>query len=298
MTNAKLAVELLDAVMFAADRHKNQRRKDAEASPYINHPIALAHLLATTGGVHDIDVLRAAILHDTVEDTETTYAELQDRFGVAVTNIVREVTDDKSLPKQRRKELQVEHAPHKSKEAALVKLADKICNLTDIANAPPADWSLARRQEYFDWAKRVVDGLPAVSASLRQAFDEAYAKRPVKSTQPPTERDGHWLSMPGALRGTSGFVRVLDNGNIEVELYDHSAAAESSFGGDVSTIYTVDRENLPLLCDQLAMGFGGDAPSLTDLPDRLTTFLDVQSLIHWLVNKSSVPVKKRVDFNV
>lgn len=298
MDGSKVAAELLDAVMFAADRHKNQRRKDAEASPYINHPIALAHLLATTGGVHDINVLRAAILHDTVEDTETTYAELQDRFGVAVTNIVREVTDDKALPKQRRKELQVEHAPHKSKEAALVKLADKICNLRDIASTPPADWSLARRQEYFDWAKRVVDGLPEVSASLKHAFDEAYAKRRVKSTQPHTERDGHWLSMPGALRGTSGFVRVLDSGDIEVELYDHSAAAESSFGGDVSTIYTVDRADLPLLCERLAIGFGGDAPSLADLPDRLTTFLDVQSLIEWLVNKSGVAVKKRVDFDV
>lgn len=298
MDGSKVAAELLDAVMFAADRHKNQRRKDAEASPYINHPIALAHLLATTGGVHDINVLRAAILHDTVEDTETTYAELLDRFGVTVANIVQEVTDDKALPKQRRKELQAEHAPHKSKEAALVKLADKICNLRDIASTPPADWSLARRQEYFDWAKRVVDGLPTVSASLRQAFSEAYARRPVKSSQAPTERDGDWLSMPGALRGTSGFVRVLDCGDIEVELYDHSAAAESSFGGDVSTIYTVDRADLPLLCERLAIGFGGDAPSIADLPDRLTTFLDVQSLIEWLVNKSGVEVKKRVDFDV
>lgn len=175
MTSAKL----LDAVMFAADRHRNQRRKDAEASPYINHPIALAHLLATTGLVDDIDVLRAAILHDTIEDTETTYAELLERFGAAVANIVQEVTDDKSLPKPRRKELQVEHAPHKSKGAALVKLADKTCNLRDIAQTPPADWTLSRRQEYFDWAKRVVDGLPPVNPSLKQAFEEAYSHRPL-----------------------------------------------------------------------------------------------------------------------
>lgn len=104
--------------------------------------------------------------------------------------------------------------------------------------------------------------------------------------------------MPGPLRGTSGFVRVLDNGDIEVELYDHSAAAEASFGRDVSTIYTVDCANLPLLSERLAIGFGGDAPSLTELPDRLTTFLDMQSLIDWLVNNSGVPVKKRVDFDV
>lgn len=174
MTSAKL----LDAVMFAADRHRNQRRKDADASPYINHPIALAHLLATTGQVDDIDVLRAAILHDTIEDTETTHAELQERFGSAVADIVQEVTDDKSLPKPRRKELQVEHAPHKSKGAALVKLADKTCNLRDIAQTPPADWALARRQEYFDWAKRVVDGLPEVNPALKQAFEEAYSHRP------------------------------------------------------------------------------------------------------------------------
>lgn len=152
MSRTMTSAELLDAVMFAADRHKNQRRKDADASPYINHPIALAHLLATTGEVDDIDVLRAAILHDTIEDTETTFFELQDRFGSTVANLVQEVTDDKALPKQRRKELQVEHAPHKSNGAALVKLADKICNLKDIATTPPADWPLARRQEYFDWA--------------------------------------------------------------------------------------------------------------------------------------------------
>jgi guanosine-3',5'-bis(diphosphate) 3'-pyrophosphohydrolase len=169
---------LLDAVLFAAERHRNQRRKDAEASPYINHPIALAHLLATVGGVTDLAVLQAAVLHDTIEDTETTEAELRVRFGDEVTGIVLEVTDDKALPKQRRKELQVEHAPHKSRGAALVKLADKTCNLRDIAATPPADWTLQRRQEYFDWAKRVVDGLPPVNAELRAAFDIAYRARP------------------------------------------------------------------------------------------------------------------------
>lgn len=173
------SASLLDAVLFAAERHRNQRRKDAEASPYINHPIALAHLLATTGGIADLVVLQAAVLHDTIEDTETTEAELRERFGEEVTDIVLEVTDDKALSKQRRKELQVEHAPHKSQGAALVKLADKTCNLRDIATTPPADWPLQRRQEYFDWAKRVVDGLPPVSAELRAAFDVAYAARPV-----------------------------------------------------------------------------------------------------------------------
>ena len=169
---------LLAAIAFAAHKHRDQRRKDAAASPYINHPIALAHLLATTGGVDDIVVLQAAILHDTVEDTETTYEELVQRFGGAVADVVAEVTDDKALPKTRRKELQVEHAPHKSREAALVKLADKTCNLLDVAHSPPAEWPLARRQDYFDWAKKVVDGLPPVNVALKAAFDAAYVLRP------------------------------------------------------------------------------------------------------------------------
>ena len=169
---------LLRSIAFAAERHRNQRRKDADASPYINHPIALATLLATTAGVDELVVLQAAVLHDTIEDTETTYQELLDCFGEAVANVVAEVTDDKRLTKAQRKQLQVEHAPHVSSEAALVKLADKICNLRDMATAPPADWPLQRRREYFDWAKQVIDGLPLVSRELSLAFDSAYALKP------------------------------------------------------------------------------------------------------------------------
>ena len=169
---------LLRSIAFAAQRHRNQRRKDADASPYINHPIALATLLATTAGVDELVVLQAAVLHDTIEDTETTYQELLDCFGEAVANVVAEVTDDKRLLPQQRKQRQVEHAPHASREAALVKLADKICNLRDMASTPPTDWPLQRRREYFDWAKRVIDGLPSVSRELSLAFDSAYALKP------------------------------------------------------------------------------------------------------------------------
>jgi guanosine-3',5'-bis(diphosphate) 3'-pyrophosphohydrolase len=169
---------LLEAIAFAAAKHRDQRRKDPEASPYINHPIALAHLLATTGGVDDMVVLQAAILHDTMEDTQTVYTELLDRFGKEVADVVAEVTDDKSLPKEQRKELQVTHAPHASRQAALVKLADKICNLRDIAASPPSGWSLQRQRDYFDWAKRVVDRLPPVSDPLSAAFAAAHAARP------------------------------------------------------------------------------------------------------------------------
>ncbi len=169
---------LLSALEFAAQKHRFQRRKDADASPYINHPIALARLLADSGGVRDIKTLMAALLHDTVEDTDTTPEELRAQFGRAVAAAVAEVTDDRTLPSARRKALQIEHAPHMSRRAAMVKLADKTCNLRDVARNPPADWPLARRREYFEWAKSVVDALPPVNAKLRAAFDAAYAAKP------------------------------------------------------------------------------------------------------------------------
>lgn len=171
--------KLLAAIAFAALKHRDQRRKDAAASPYINHPIALANVLANEGGIDDERVLIAAILHDTIEDTETTELELVREFGQEIAGIVMEVTDDKALPKAERKRLQVEHAATISRRAKLVKLADKICNLRDIASSPPADWTLARKQEYFDWGKAVVDGLRGVHPALEHIFDEAYKARPV-----------------------------------------------------------------------------------------------------------------------
>ena len=169
---------LLKALAFAAHKHRDQRRKDAEASPYINHPIALADVLVNEGGVTDTEVLSAALLHDTVEDTDTTPDELERVFGPRIARIVAEVTDDKNLPKAERKRLQVEHAATISPEAKLVKLADKICNLRDVVERPPASWDLARRTEYFDWAKSVVDRLRGAHPRLEKAFDAAYAKRP------------------------------------------------------------------------------------------------------------------------
>ena len=172
-------VLILEAASFAASRHRNQRRKDVMASPYINHPLALAEILARQGGITDAGVIAAALLHDTVEDTETTMEELADLFGKRVAGIVAEVTDDKSLPKEERKRLQIVKSGSKYDEAKLVKLADKIANLRDISSSPPADWSDARKAEYFDWAKAVVDGLRGTNAALEAAFDEAYARRTV-----------------------------------------------------------------------------------------------------------------------
>ena len=170
--------EILDALQFAAQKHRDQRRKDLEASPYINHPIALATVLWREGGVHEPAVVMAALLHDTIEDTETSAAQIRKRFGAKVARIVSEVTDDKALPKAQRKRLQIEHAPHISREAKLVKLADKICNLRDMAASPPKTWPKSRVREYFEWAKKVVDALRGVHPELEAIFDAAYARKP------------------------------------------------------------------------------------------------------------------------
>lgn len=169
---------LISAIAFAAHKHRDQRRKDIPASPYINHPIALANVLANEGHVVDETVLIAAVLHDTLEDTDTTEDELVHAFGREIADIVLEVTDDKSLPKTERKRLQVVNAASISRGAKLVKLADKICNLRDIAASPPAGWSLERRQAYFDWARAVVDGMRGTHPVLEAIFDEACKAKP------------------------------------------------------------------------------------------------------------------------
>jgi guanosine-3',5'-bis(diphosphate) 3'-pyrophosphohydrolase len=169
---------VLRASAFAAHKHRNQRRKDVDASPYINHPLTLANVLANEGGVADAVTLCAALLHDTVEDTDTTADELQREFGAEICGVVLEVTDDRTLAKAERKRLQIEHAAVISGRAKLVKLADKISNLRDVASSPPAGWPLERRREYFDWAKAVVDRLRGVHPGLEAVFDLAYAQRP------------------------------------------------------------------------------------------------------------------------
>lgn len=169
--------EILRAAAFAAEKHSKQRRKDPDCSPYINHPIALANVLANEGHVHDNAVLCAALLHDTVEDTETTEDELREIFGEKIARIVMEVTDDKHLPKQERKRLQIEHAVFASLEAKLVKLADKICNLRDLLNSSPAHWERSRKQEYFDWSAQVIAGVRGSHAGLEAIFDGLYAQR-------------------------------------------------------------------------------------------------------------------------
>lgn len=170
------ARDLLRAAHFAADKHRDQRRKGVDASPYINHPIEVAELISRVGEVDDVAVLIAAILHDTVEDTQTTFDEIEREFGGEVRALVAEVTDDKALDKAERKRLQVEHSPHMSDGAKLIKLSDKICNVRDIAHSPPHDWDAERRGEYLQWASRVVAGCRGVNRALERRFDEALAQ--------------------------------------------------------------------------------------------------------------------------
>jgi len=167
---------VLTALHFAADKHRDQRRKGAEASPYVNHLIEVAELLAREGGVTDVITLQAAILHDTLEDTETTVAELDAHFGMEVRRIVEEVTDDQILSKAERKRLQIVHARHLSERAKLVKLADKIANLRSLLHAPPVQWSLKQKREYVAWSERVEEGLRGCNRKLEDAFAREVTK--------------------------------------------------------------------------------------------------------------------------
>lgn len=168
--------KFIEAAGFAAKRHRNQKRKGADGEPYINHPLEVANLLANVGKVEDTDVLIAALLHDTIEDTGTTEEEITELFGADVCGMVLEVTDDKSLPKSERKQLQIEHAPHLSPGAKLIKLGDKISNISDIVNNPPHDWTLERKREYIEWGEKVVAGLRGANAQLERRFDELAEK--------------------------------------------------------------------------------------------------------------------------
>jgi len=169
---------LFKALTFAAYKHRHQFRKGINPAPYINHSIAVADLLVNVGNVSDAETIVAALLHDTVEDTETTLIELESEFGPTVSELVAELSDDKSLPKDQRKRLQVQHAATLSRSARLIKLADKTCNLRDVVGDPPDGWSLQRKQEYFDWAKTVVREMRGTSVELEKAFDAAFSKRP------------------------------------------------------------------------------------------------------------------------
>ena len=171
-TAKEICSSLLGALKFAAQKHSRQRRKDLEATPYINHPIAVAELLSRIGGIDDLPTLQAAILHDTIEDTDTSAQELEHIFGKEVCLLVQELTDDKRLPKEERKRLQVEHAPNLSRPAKLIKISDKICNVSEITPTQPAEWPLQRKLGYLDWAEKVVSACRGCNPDLEEYFDD------------------------------------------------------------------------------------------------------------------------------
>lgn len=166
----------MKAANFAAQKHAGQRRKGASAEPYVNHVLEVAGLVADALIESDVNLVMAALLHDTVEDTDVTRLELEQEFGSDVAELVAEVTDDRSLPKAERKRLQVVNAPHKSVRAQMIKLADKLSNLRAILSSPPRDWDEERKREYFEWAKQVVDALPSPNPGLKAEFDRTYQK--------------------------------------------------------------------------------------------------------------------------
>jgi len=170
---------ILNALEFAAVRHRKQFRKGADRSPYINHPIQVANLLVSEAGEKDPVLIAAAILHDVVEDTVEGKKEkkklinhIRDVFGEDVLSVTLEVTDDKSLSKKQRKKLQVEHAPFLSVRAKKLKLADKIMNVRDITNNPPITWTVRRTGKYLDWSEKVVAGLRGTHVNLEDIFDK------------------------------------------------------------------------------------------------------------------------------
>jgi (p)ppGpp synthase/HD superfamily hydrolase len=175
--SAGASASLLRAALFAARVHATHQRKGRAAEPYVNHVLEVAQILAEHGAPHE--AVLAGLLHDTVEDSDQdpdpiTHDRLVAEFGETVARVVAEATDDKSLPKEMRKALQVKHAPTKSHAAKMLKLADKISNLRAIAASPPANWDHARRVEYVGWAGRVAAGLKGVNPALDALFDATY----------------------------------------------------------------------------------------------------------------------------
>lgn len=162
---------ILEAVVFAARKHQGQVRKDQGKSPYVTHPLLVAKSIWEIGEVSEPRTLIAAVLHDTIEDTDTKPLEILDRFGEVILSIVLEVTDDKSLDKIERKRQQVIHAPSLSRPARLIKLADKLINCQDILYSPPEDWTLERRRNYIQWGADVIARIRHTNPPLETAFD-------------------------------------------------------------------------------------------------------------------------------
>jgi (p)ppGpp synthase/HD superfamily hydrolase len=175
-TCAETVRRILEAARFASEKHARQKRKGNAAEPYINHLIEVAQLIAASSDIPDTNLIMAGLLHDTIEDTAVTAGELERRFGSDVAGLVLEATDDKSLPKETRKALQVETAAHKSPRAQALKLADKVSNLRSLLTSPPAEWSAERKHQYCEWARQVVQGFTSPNSFLMAEFNKTYSE--------------------------------------------------------------------------------------------------------------------------
>ena len=163
---------LTKALVFAAEAHRNQRRKGAAQEPYLNHLIEVLDLVVKATDGADMDILIAALLHDVVEDTSTSYEDVAANFGERVAEIVRENSDDMSLPKADRRLARIAAMPLKSREARLVKIADVISNLRAIAVSPPAGWPAERKLGYLQSCRRLVDAGRGTDAAIERIFDQ------------------------------------------------------------------------------------------------------------------------------
>jgi guanosine-3',5'-bis(diphosphate) 3'-pyrophosphohydrolase len=171
MENKSKGIALvIQAAHFAADKHRDQRRKGVRNTPYINHPLEVAERLNRVAGIEDPTVLAAAILHDTIEDTETTQAELERVFGKTIAELVVELSDPVGLTWQARKRHEIDHAQHLSPTAKMIKLADKTCNVADTVTNPPGEWTLSRRRDYLEFAELVAAGCKGVNRALEEDF--------------------------------------------------------------------------------------------------------------------------------
>ena len=185
---------LTKALVFAAEAHRNQRRKGAAQEPYLNHLIEVLDLVVKVTDGADMDILIAALLHDVVEDTSASYEDVAANFGERVAEIVRENSDDMSLPKAERRLARIAAMPLKSREARLVKIADVISNLRAIAVSPPAGWPAERKLGYLQGCRRLVDAGRGTDAAIERIFDQ---------TADDVERD-HPRRSPVLHRGARG----------------------------------------------------------------------------------------------
>lgn len=185
---------VLRATEYAATKHAGQRRKNKAAEPYVNHVIEVANLL-TQVGVTDPNVLCAALLHDVVEDCGVTLHEVVRHFGYEVMDLVCACSDDKTLPKVERKKLQIEHAKMAREGARLIKMADKLSNLSQLAEDPPVDWSPAVVRGYALWSMAVVNAMPYTNALLAECIKDKVKLIAGKDHVTPADLEAYYVEI-------------------------------------------------------------------------------------------------------